>query len=319
MPHRFAACLALALAAGLAHAQSWPSRPVKMVVPFPAGGPTDVLTRVLADKLGQSLGQPVVVENKAGAGGTIGSDLVAKSAPDGYTLLMATGSTHSVGPHLGKVPYDPQRDFTPIVYVGFATSVLLVSPTLGVNTVRELIELARKDPGKLNYSTSGIGSVAHLTSEMFASMAGIKLTHVPYKGTQLSINDLVSGQVAMLFDNLMTGKPHVDTKRLKGVAIASKSRSSIMPDTPTVAEAGLPGFDSWNYFGIFGPANLPAAITTRVNAEMNRILADPAVKERFYALGFEITGGTPAEFAAVMQSESQRWSKVIRDANVKAE
>ena len=319
MSLRSLACLLLALAAGLAQAQSWPLRPIKMVVPFPAGGPTDVLTRVLADKLGQALGQPVVVENKPGAGGTIGSDLVAKSAPDGYTLLMATGSTHSVGPYLGKVPYDPQRDFVPIVYVGYATNVLLVSPTLGVNNVRELIELAKRDPGKLNYSTSGIGSVAHLTSEMFASMAGVKLTHVPYKGTQLSINDLVSGQVAMLFDNLMTGKPHVDSKRLKGIAVSSRSRSSIMPDVPTVAESGLPGFDSWNYFGIFGPANLPPAITARVNTEMNRILSDAAIKERFYTLGFEITGGTPAEFAAVIQSESQRWSKVIREANVKPE
>ena len=319
MPLRFAACLALAAASFFAHAQSWPSRPIKMVVPFPAGGPTDVMTRVLSDKLAQALGQPVVVENKPGAGGTIGSDFAAKSAPDGYTLLMATGSTHSVGPYLGKVPYDPQRDFTPIVYVGFATNVLLVSPKLGVNSVPELIELAKKDPGKLNYSTSGIGSVAHLTSEMFASMAGIKLTHVPYKGTQLSITDIANGQVAMLFDNVMTGKPHVESKRLKGIAISSKTRSSLMPDIPTVAESGLPGFDSWNYFGIFGPAGLPPAITQRVNAEMNRILGDAAVKERFHALGFEITGGTPAEFAAVIQSEAQRWSKVIRDANVKAE
>ena len=319
MLRRLLACLAAALVPFAASAQNWPQRPVKMVVPFPAGGPTDVMTRNLADKLGQALGQPVVVDNKPGAGGTIGSDLVAKAPADGYTLLMATGSTHSVGPYLGKVPYDPQKDFTPIVYVGFATNVLLVSPKLGVNNVRELIELAKQDPGKLNYSTSGIGSVAHLTSEMFASMAGIKLTHVPYKGTQLSITDLANGQVAMLFDNVMTGKPHVDSKRLKGIAISSRTRSSIMPDIPTVAESGLPGFDSWHYFGIYGPAGLPPAITQRVNAEMNRILADPAIKERFFTLGFEITGGTPAEFAAVIQSEAQRWSKVIKEANVKPE
>ena len=320
MPHRFAACLALVLAAGLAHAQSWPSRPVKMVVPFPAGGPTDVLTRVLADKLGQALGQPVVVENKPGAGGTIGSDFVAKSAPDGYTLLMATGSTHSVGPYLGKVPYDPQKDFTPVIYVGYGTNILLVSPKLGVSNVQELIALGKKDPGKLNYATSGIGSVAHLTAEMFASMAGIKLTHVPYKGTQLSITDIANGQVAMLFDNVMTAKPHVDSGRLKGIAISSKERSSIVPNMPTVAESGLPGFDSWNYFGIFGPANLPQPIVQRVNAEMNKILADPAVKKRLTGdLGFEITGGTPQQFTAVIQSEAQRWSRVIREANVKPE
>ncbi len=195
MSFRSLACLLLALAAGLAHAQSWPSRPIKVVVPFPAGGPTDVLTRVLADKLSTAFGQPVVVENKPGAGGTIGADFVAKSSPDGYTLVMATSSTHSVGPFLSKVPYDPQKDFVPIVYVGKASNILLVSPAAGVNSVGELIDYARKNPGKVNYATSGIGSVAHLTSEMFAAMAGIKLTHVPCKGLQQSIPDLLSGQV----------------------------------------------------------------------------------------------------------------------------
>ncbi|HYC37482.1 MAG TPA: tripartite tricarboxylate transporter substrate binding protein [Usitatibacter sp.] len=313
------ALAALVVATAHSQAPSWPARPVKMVVPFPAGGPTDVLTRALSDRLSQRLSQPVVVENRPGAGGTIGADLVAKSAPDGYTLVMATGSTHSVGPHLGKVPYDPQKDFTPVVYVGYATNILLVSPTLGVSSVRELIELAKREPGKLNYATSGIGSVAHLTSEMFASMAGVKLTHVPYKGTQLSITDLISGQVAILFDNVMTARPHIEQKRLKGIAISSRTRSSIVPDIPTVDESGLPGFDSWNYFGIFGPAKLPPAVVQRVNTEMNRVLADPAIRERFHTLGFEITGGTPADFARVIESESRRWSKVIRDANVKPE
>jgi len=320
MPHRLFAFLALALTClGAAAQGNWPARPVKMVIPFPAGGPTDVMTRVLSDKLSQALGQPVVVENKPGAGGAIGADFVAKSAPDGYTFVMATGSTHSVGPYLGKVPYDPVKDFTPVVYVGYATNILLVSPALGVSNVRELIDLAKKNPGKLNYSTSGIGSVAHLTSEMFASQAGIQLTHVPYKGTQQSIPDLASGQVALLFDNVMTGKPHVESKRLKGIAISSLKRSSLLPDIPTVDESGLPGFDSRNWFGIFGPAGTPRPVVDRINAEMNRILADPAVRERFNGLGFEVTGGTPAEFAAVMQSETQRWTRVIREANVKAE
>jgi tripartite-type tricarboxylate transporter receptor subunit TctC len=320
MVYRFLAFVALAFACSGAGAQSaWPTRPVKMVIPFPAGGPTDVMTRVLSEKLSQALGQPVVVENKPGAGGAIGADFVAKSAPDGYTFVMATGSTHSVGPYLGKVPYDPVKDFMPVVYVGYATNILLVSPAIGVNNVRELIELAKKNPGKINYSTSGIGSVAHLTSEMFAAQAGIKLNHIPYKGTQQSIPDLASGQVALLFDNVMTAKPHVESKRLKGIAISSLKRSSIVPDIPTIDESGLPGFDSWNWFGIFGPAGTPRAVVDRVNAEMNRILRDAAVRERFHGLGFEVTGGTPAEFFAVMQSESQRWSKVIRDANVKPE
>ena len=319
MTKRIAACLAFALALGSAHAQQWPAKPIKMVVPFPAGGPTDVLTRALSDKLGQALGQPVIVDNKPGAAGSIGSDLVAKSPNDGYTLLMATGSTHSVGPHLQKLPYDPVRDFTPIIYVGYATNIMLVSPTLGVSTVAEFIELAKKNPGKYNYATSGIGSVAHLTSEMFAAQAGIKLTHVPYKGTQLSISDLAQGSVAILFDNVMTGKPHVESGRLKALGISAARRSDLVPSIPTVAESGLPGFESWNYFGIFGPAGTPRAVVERVNAEMNKVLMDPAIKERFHTLGFEITGGTPADFSAVIASESAKWSKVIRDAHVKAE
>jgi tripartite-type tricarboxylate transporter receptor subunit TctC len=315
---RLLAALALLAAFPLANAQSWPTKPVKIIVPFPAGGPTDVLTRVLGDKLAQALGQPVVVENRPGAGGSIGADLAAKSAPDGYTLLMATGSTHSVGPYLNpRLPYDPVKDFTPIIYVGNSTNILLVSPRLGVSNVRELIERAKKE--SLNYATSGIGSVAHLTAEMFASMAGVKLTHVPYKGTQQSITDIASGSVAMLFDSVITAKPHVDSGRLKGIAISSKARSALAPDIPTVSESGLPGFDSWNYFGIWGPANTPPAVVQRVNAEMNKILADPAVKERFHGLGFEVTGGTPQQFTEVIASESRRWGKVIQDANIKPE
>jgi tripartite-type tricarboxylate transporter receptor subunit TctC len=320
MLKRFLLCAAMACASLIANAQpAWPAKPVKIVVPFPAGGPTDVMTRALADKLSTALGQPVVIDNKPGAGGTIGSDLVAKSAPDGYTLLMATGSTHSVGPYLGKVPYDPQKDFTPVIYVGTATNILLVSPKLGVGNVRELIALAKQKPGELNYATSGIGSVAHLTSEMFAAMAGIKLTHVPYKGTQQSIADIASGQVAMLFDNVLTAKPHVDSGRLKGIAISSLKRSELVPDIPTVSESGLPGFESNNWFGIFGPASLPRPVVDRVNAEVNRIVKDPAIRERFHTLGFETTGGAPQDLDNIMKSEAQKWSKVIRDANVKPE
>ncbi|MEP7262254.1 MAG: tripartite tricarboxylate transporter substrate-binding protein, partial [Usitatibacter sp.] len=238
---------------------------------------------------------------------------------DGYTLLMATGSTHSVGPYLQKLPYDPVRDFVPIVYVGYATNIMLISPKVPAKTVAEFIALAKKEPGKYNYSTSGVGSVAHLTSEMFAAQAGIKLTHVPYKGTQLSIPDLVQGNVAILFDNVMTSKPHVESGRLNALGISSLQRSDVVPGIPTIDESGLKGFDSWNYFGIFGPAGTPRAVTERINNEMNRILGDPVIKERFRTFGFEIKGGTPGEFAAVIAEESAKWSKVIRDANVKAE
>jgi tripartite-type tricarboxylate transporter receptor subunit TctC len=321
MKRRFFVALAAAFAAATApsvQAQAWPAHSVKMVVPFPAGGPTDVVTRVVSDRLSQALGQPVVVENKPGAGGTIGSQFVAKSEPDGYTLLVATGSTHSIAPYVQKVPYDPQKDFTPVVYLGYATTILLVSPTLGVNDVKELIALAKKEPGKLNFASSGIGSVSHVTSEMFAAMAGIQLTHVPYKGTEQSVPDLMSGQVSMLFDNVMTAKAHMSSGRLKGIAISSRERDSLVPDLPTVAESGVPGFDSSNWFGIFGPANLPQPIVERLNSEMNRILRDPAVKAKFAQLGFDVTGGTPGEFARVVQREGERWSKVIQVAHVKA-
>jgi tripartite-type tricarboxylate transporter receptor subunit TctC len=309
---------ALAMPA-LAAAQSWPSKPVKIIVPFPAGGPTDVLTRALAEKLSTAWGQAVVVDNKPGAGGSIGADFVAKSAPDGYTLVMATSSTHSIGPYLGKVAYDPQKDFTPIVYVGKATNILVVSPTLNIHTLRELIDYAKRNPGKVNYATSGVGSISHLTSEMFASMAGVKIVHVPYKGTQLSMPDLMSGQVSMLFDSVLTAKPHIDAKRLIGLAVSSKERSALVPDMPTMSESGLAGFDSWTWFGIFGPAGTPQAVVDRVNAEMNRIVSDPAIRERFAQLGFETAGGKPADFAAVVQSEARKWSQVIRDAHVKPE
>jgi tripartite-type tricarboxylate transporter receptor subunit TctC len=300
-------------------AQTWPTKTMKIVVPFPAGGPTDVLTRVLADKLGAQLGQPVIVENKPGAGGSLGADFVAKSAPDGYTLVMATTSTHSIGPYLGKLPYDPVKDFVPIVWVGNATNILVVSNHVPANSVKELIDLARKDPGKLNYATSGIGTISHLTSELFASMAGVKLTHVPYKGTQQSIPDLMSGQVALLFDNVMTSLPNIKAGKVKGIAISSPTRSALVPDLPTVAEAGLPGFQSLVWFGLLGPAGTPKAAVDRVNAEMNKALALPDIQAKFAQMGFDPAGGSAADFAQAIQRDAQKWSKVIKDAGVKPE
>jgi tripartite-type tricarboxylate transporter receptor subunit TctC len=310
---------ALLAAAFPSLAQTWPTRTVKIVVPFPAGGPTDVLTRVLAEKLGTQLGQPVVVENKPGAGGSIGADFVAKSAADGYTLVMATTSTHSIGPYLGKLAYDPVKDFTPIVWVGNATNILVVSPQLPVSNVKELIELARREPGKLNYATSGIGTISHLTTELFASMAGVKLNHVPYKGTQQSIPDIISGQVAILFDNVMTSQPNIKAGKVKGLAISSPARSPLAPELPTIAEAGLPGFQSLTWFGLLGPAGTPRAVVERVNAEMNKALALPDIQARFAQMGFEPAGGTANDFAQAIQRDSQKWSKVIKDAGVKAE
>ncbi len=319
MPTRLAALLAALACASLPLHAQYPNKPVKIVVPFPAGGPTDVLTRALADKLGAAMGQPLVVENKPGAGGAIGADFVAKSAPDGYTLVMATTSTHSIGPYLAKLPYDPEKDFTPIVWVGNATNVLVVNNQLPANSVKELIDLAKKEPGKLNYATSGIGTVVHLTSELFASMAGVKLTHVPYKGVQQSVPDLISGQVSILFDNIMTAQPHIKAGKVKALAISSPKRSPLVPDIPTVAESGLPGFSSVTWFGLLGPANTPRAVVERVNAELNKALQLPEIQARFVQMGFEPAGGTAAEFAATIRRDAQKWSKVIQDAHVKPE
>jgi tripartite-type tricarboxylate transporter receptor subunit TctC len=319
LPRPLVLAAALLAAALPSPAQTWPHRTVKIVVPFPAGGPTDVLTRVLADKLGSQLGQPVVVENKPGAGGTIGADFVAKSPADGYTLVMATTSTHSIGPYMGKLAYDPVRDFTPIVWVGNATNILVVSNQVPATSVKELIDLAKKEPGKLNYATSGIGTISHLTTELFASMAGIKLNHVPYKGTQQSIPDLMSGQVALLFDNVMTSQPNIKAGKVKGLAISSPARSALVPDLPTIAESGLPGFQSMTWFGLLGPANTPKVVVDRVNAEMNKALQLADVQARFAQMGFESAGGSAADFAQAIQRDSQKWSKVIKDAGVKAE
>jgi tripartite-type tricarboxylate transporter receptor subunit TctC len=288
-------------------------------VPFPAGGPTDVLTRSISEKLSTALGTPVIIENKPGAGGTIGADFVAKSAPDGYTLMMATSSTHSVGPSLSKLSYDAQKDFAPVIWLGNAPRVLVVPPILGVANLREFIALAKKDPGKLNYASSGIGSVAHLATEQFAYMAGIKLTHVPYKGVQQSVPELLSGQVAMLFDNMVTVQPHIKSGRLKALGISTSRRSPLMPEVPTIAEAGVPGFETLTWFGILAPAGTPVAIVQRLNAEINKALTDAEVRDRFAQLGFEPTGGTQAQFAAMMRADTLQWVKVVHDANVKAE
>jgi tripartite-type tricarboxylate transporter receptor subunit TctC len=319
MKIRFLLGFALAAFAALAQAQPWPSKPVKLVVPFPAGGPTDVLSRVVAERLSSHIRQPVVVENKPGAGGAIGADLVAKSAPDGYTLVLATSSTHSVGPHLSKLPYDAEKDFTPIVWLGDAPRVLVASPKLGVANLKEFIALARKNPGTLNYASSGVGGVVHLATQHFATMAGIQLTHVPYKGIQQSIGDLQAGEVALLFDNIMTVQPHVKSGRLVALGISTPKRSPIVPEIPTIDEAGVPGFESQTWFGIYGPAGMPKAVVERANAELNKALADPAVVARFTQLGFNPAGGTPEEFSAMVRRDSERWLKVIRDNNIRAE
>jgi len=305
------------LAAAPVAAQSYPSKPIRWIVPFPTSGATDILTRTIAQKLSEALGQPVIVDNKPGAGGALGSDIVAKAAPDGYTLLMATTSTHSIGPALQKLPYDAQRDFAPISAVADSTNVLIVSPRLGVNTVHELVALAKSRPGQLNYSSSGTGSIVHLSGERFKSMAGVDIQHIPYKGTALAIPDIISGQIDLMFDNIVSVMPHIRSGKVKALAISSHKRSSLLPELPTMTEAGIVGYISDTYFGVFAPAGTPTEIIARLNAELVKIVHKRETRERLLKLGAEPVGSTPDQLAAMVRTENVKWAKVITDAGIK--
>ena len=315
-------CLAAASAVVLfnpvAQAQStgYPTKPVRLVVPFPAGGATDLFARSLSQKLGERLGQSVVVDNKPGAGGTLGADLAAKAPADGYTLLLSTSSTHSIGPNLNpRMPYDAVRDFTPIGQVGSAPSIMLVPNSSPAKSVKEWIDLARSKPGQLNYASSGVGTIVQLSAELFKAQANLFVVHIPYKGTALAIPDLVSGKVDVLFDSLPTGLPHVRDGRLRALGVTSAKRTPLAPDLPAIAEV-LPGYESTTWFGLFGPRNLPADVVQKVNAAANQVLRDPEVVERLTRLGIEPVGGTPAQFSTMLASESAKWKKIITERKI---
>jgi len=320
--HLLTLLAALGLAAGLtplAHAQSYPSKPIRLIVPFPAGGATDLFARSLSQKLGERLGQSVVVDNKPGAGGTLGSDLAAKAPADGYTLLLSTTSTHSIGPNLNpKIPYDAMRDFTPIGQVGNAPSIMLVPNSSPAHTVQEWIEYARKNPGRLNYASSGNGTIVQLTAELFKAQANLFVVHIPYKGTALAMPDLISGKVDVLFDSLPTGLPHVKEGRLRALGVTSAKRSPLVPDLPPISDV-LPGYESSTWFGLFGPKGLPADVVARVNSAANQVLRDPEVVDKLKSLGIEPIGGSPAQFSAMLGSELAKWKKIIQDRKITLE
>ena len=308
--------LVLLFLATSAHAQ-YPAKAVRLVIPFPPGGATDIVGRVVGQKLSERWGQPVVVENRPGAGGTIGSDLVAKSAPDGYTLLVATTSTHAVGPVLQKLPYDALADFTPITLLAHSPNVLVVSPKLGAASVRELVAAAKAKPGELSFASSGNGTITHLTGELFKLMAGVDLLHVPYKGTALSIPDIANNRVSMLFDNIVSAQPHIRSGNVKPVAVTTAKRAALMPELPTVAESGVPGFESSAWFGLFGPAGLPAEVRSRVHEAALAALNAPDAKERLVATGADPAGDSGEDFVRQIRADMERWSRVIKAANVK--
>lgn len=297
-------------------AQTYPAKPIRLLVPFPAGGATDILARALSQKLGEKLGQPVVVENRPGAGGTIGADAASKAAPDGYTLLLATSSTHSIGPAINpKIPYNAETDFTPIAYVASSPNIVLVPNSSPATTMREFIDYARKNPGRLNYASSGNGTIVHLSTEYFKAASGTFILHIPYRGTALAMPDLISGKVDVLFDSLVTGMPHVKDGKLRGLAVTSLKPTALAPGLPTVAEV-LPGYESTTWFGLYGPKGLPADITAKVNQAVNAALAETDVKERFARLGAEPTGGTQQAFASLVHADTAKWKKIIIDRKI---
>jgi len=303
----------------LAQAQAYPSKGIKIVVPFAVGGIADTFGRVVAQKLSESWGQTVIVENKTGAGGNIGADLVAKSPPDGYTLVVGNIGTHAVNPFLMKnMPYDPLKDFVPVAHLLDAEGLLVVHPSLPVKTVPELITYAKANPGKLAYASGGMGTTSHLAGELFKSMAGVDMVHVPYKGNSPAITDVMGNQAQMIFATMPTVIQQAKAGRLRAVATLGTVRAPAVPDTPTIAES-LPGFDVANWIGLFAPAGTPHEIAVRLNAEVQKIMQTPEVQKRLEAEGAKFVPTTPESFAAFQKAESAKWGKAIREAGIKAE
>jgi len=315
-----AGAAALPVVSRIARAQTFPSRPIHLIVPFPPGGPTDIVARPLAQLLGDELKTSVVVDNRGGAGGSVGANVVAKSPPDGYTLLMATVGTHAINPELyKKLPYDAVRDFTPIALVASAPVAIVVHPSLPAGDLAGLVALAKKEPGKLNYGSAGNGTPGHLTAEMFKAAAGIDIRHVPYKGSAPAVVDLLAGQIQMMFDPLQSVISHVRAGKLRAIAVSSAARSPVLPDVPTIAESGYPGFETTAWWGVFAPAKLPAAEANTLAAAVERVVHGGTLNDRLGPLGVVPTLLTLDAFGEFQQREIAKWGKAVRDSGAKIE
>ena len=316
----FLLAAALVLSSTAAMAQGYPTKPIKLIVPFPPAGSTDLSARAVAGKLQERLGQPVVIENKPGAGGNIGGEQAAKAAPDGYTLFVGTVGTNAINASLySKMPYDHQKDFVPVILLSKTPNVLVVHPSLPVNSVADVIKLAKSKPGELTFASSGVGTSIHMSGELFKSMAGLQMTHVPYKGSGPMLIDIISGQVNMSFDNLSAAIQHIKAGKLKALATTGTTRSPTLPDLPTVQEAGLAGYDSTSWNAIFAPANTPREVVEKLNRELNAILTSPETRKFFADQGAESGGGTPEQLTAFVRAETVKWSKVVKDSGAKAD
>ena len=315
------AFVALLLVAALPSiAQTFPAKPLRLVVPFPPGGPLDVVGRLIAQQLGERWGQNVVVENKPGAGGNIGADFVAKSAPDGYTVVMGALSTHAVNPSLySKMPYDAQKDFAPITRVAITPNVLVVNPALPVNSVKELIAYAKAHPGKLSFGSGSTGSAGHLAGELFKVDAGIDMVHIPYKGAAPATQALLAGDTQLMFDNLANAMAQVKAGKLRALAVTTAERSKLAPDLPTMAEAGVAGFDISTWFGLFAPAGTPPAIIGKWNADVVRILDSPEMRERLAAQGAEAAPDSPDDFARFVSDELQKYARIVKASGARVD
>jgi tripartite-type tricarboxylate transporter receptor subunit TctC len=317
---RLSAAAILLAATSAVHAQAWPNKPIKYIVPFAAGGTTDILGRMVSAKLAESLGVPVVVENRPGAAGALGVEMLAKSAPDGYTVGGGTISSHAINVSLySKLPYDPLRDFTPITMLATLPNMLIVHPSLGVNTVAELIAFLKANPNKHAFGSAGNGTSQHMSGEMFKSMTGVQMQHIPYKGSGPMIPDLLAGTISMSFENMTTAYPPVRGGKLRALAVTSSKRSFVAPDVPTMAEAGLPGYDISSWQAMFAPAGLPREIHARLYTETAKALKAPDVARRLQDLGLDAGGMPPEELAAVIRADIPKLGKVVRDSGAKVD